>query len=48
MSVITTAIAGMETEIVAGVAAVVGAGIGLKVIPMGIRFLSKVWRAITA
>jgi hypothetical protein len=38
----------METEIIGGVAAVITAGIALKVIPMGIRFLSKVWRAISA
>jgi hypothetical protein len=48
MENVSTAIAGMGTVILAGAGAVITAGIALKVIPMGIRFLSKVWRAISA
>ncbi|MFH2076264.1 MAG: hypothetical protein ABIJ57_13120 [Pseudomonadota bacterium] len=48
MTEVTDAISGMGTTILTGVAAVITAGIALKVIPMGIRFLSKVWRAISA
>jgi len=41
-------IAGMGTIILASVGAIITAGIALKVVPMGIRFLGRVWKAITA
>ena len=43
----SAAISGMGTTALAGIAVVVTAGIGLKVIPMGIRFLGRVWNAIS-
>jgi len=48
MTEISTEIAGMGTVILAGVSAIVVAGVALKVIPHGIRFLGRVWKAITA
>ncbi len=48
LSDVTTEISGLSTVMLAGVAAIVTAGVTVKVIPMGIRFLSKVWRSITA
>lgn len=36
----------MGTVVVGGVAVVALAAFGLKVVPMGLRFLGKVWRAV--
>lgn len=47
MTDVTDAISGLGTTVLAGVAAVVTAGIAVKAIPYGIRFLSKVWNAIS-